>query len=256
LFAASSIGMIAVGLMHAGTHVTPPPPGSEAALEAMRAFSVTALGLTWSVEDAYDTLSLSYSWMSIWLGVAGLVVLRVLRPEPRALRALAALFALGAAVLVAISAAHRDAPPLHLYALVAALYGVAAARARSARSAYRAGSEVRDDDHAPPRNAPRVPRRSRRARRPWSPSSSCSTRASWPGPRTSGVRLRRRAEGRRRVRAWRTVRTSRRLRPARSRSRWARGRRSHRGRARRADRRVGLAGEHATPESAQGSATS
>jgi TctA family transporter len=129
-FRAGAIGMIAVGFMHAGTHVTPPPPGSEAALAAMRAFTVTALGLTWSVEDAYETLSLSYSWMSVWLGVAGLVALRLLRPDARSLRALAALFALGALGLVAISAAYRVAPPLHLYALVAAVFAVGALRAR------------------------------------------------------------------------------------------------------------------------------
>jgi hypothetical protein len=129
-FRAGSIGMIVVGLMHGATHLAPPPPGSEAVGEAMRSFRVTALGLSWNVEDAYDTLSLSYSWMSLWLGVVGLVLLRAFRPEPRALRGLALLFAAGSAVLVAISAAHRVAPPLHLYALVAALFAVGAARAR------------------------------------------------------------------------------------------------------------------------------
>jgi hypothetical protein len=126
---AGAIGMIVVGVLHAVAHLQPLPGDAASARDAMVAFTVTALGLTWSIADAFDALSLSYAALSVGVGLLDLWVLRAFTPKPGGLRGLALLNALIAAALVAVAAAHRVAPPLVLYAIALALFVVAVLRA-------------------------------------------------------------------------------------------------------------------------------
>jgi hypothetical protein len=130
-FASGSIASIAVGLMHIAAHLSGRPPGAETAHEAMVAFTVTALGLTWSIADAFDVASLSFAALSILLGALDLYVLRALRPAGRSLSGLALLNAAGLGVVAAIAGLWSVAPPFYLYALVAILFLIAALRSRS-----------------------------------------------------------------------------------------------------------------------------
>jgi hypothetical protein len=131
LFIAGSIGMIAGGALHAVGIAQGRPPGAAMAELAMKAFTVTMGGMTWSLDDAYDAITLSYSATSIWAGVLGLVLVAVLRPTGRELATLAWVFAIAPAALAVIAGIHHIAPPLYVFAGVTALY-VAAAWARNA----------------------------------------------------------------------------------------------------------------------------
>ncbi len=130
-FASGSIASIAVGLMHIAAHLSGRPPGAEAAHDAMVAFTVTALGMTWSIADAFDVANLSFAALSILIGALDLYVLRALRPAGRSLSGLAVVNAVGVGVVAAIAASGQVAPPFYLYALVAILYAVAALRSRA-----------------------------------------------------------------------------------------------------------------------------
>ena len=129
-FVAGSLGMIAAGVLHALGNLEGPPPEAAAAQQAMREFHVTVLGLTWSLHDAYLTLSLSYSLLSIWIGALGLALLAIFRPPERALSRLGAWFATAPALLLVIAFVFRIAPPLYVYTVVTALYATSALRAR------------------------------------------------------------------------------------------------------------------------------
>ena len=130
-FAGGAIAFIADGLLHLVAQLQPPPPGTEAAHAAMVAFTVTALGMTWSISDAFDVTGLSFATFSILVGVIDLYVLRALRPSGRALTNLAVLNALGAAMLTAIAGFRSVAPPFILFGIVAGLFAVAALRSRA-----------------------------------------------------------------------------------------------------------------------------
>jgi len=111
-FAGGATALIVGGLMHIVAHLQPPRPGSEAAHDAMVAFSVTALGLTWNVSDAFEVSSRSFAALSILVGVIDLYVLRALRPLGTALVGLALVNAVGAGALAAIAGSRSVAPPL------------------------------------------------------------------------------------------------------------------------------------------------
>jgi len=71
-FTAGAIAFVVVGLMHVTAQLQGRPLGAEAAHDAMVAFTVTALGMTWSIADAYEVLSLSFAALSIFVGVLDL----------------------------------------------------------------------------------------------------------------------------------------------------------------------------------------
>lgn len=131
-FTGGAIGMIVTGLVHLTSHLAPPPPGAEAAHEAMLAFTVTALGMTWSLVDSHQALSFCFATFSISVGVIDLYVSRALRPTRSPLAGLALVNALVAAAVAAIAGSAHVAPPLYLYALVAAVFAVSAQRSRAA----------------------------------------------------------------------------------------------------------------------------
>ncbi|MEX2207833.1 MAG: hypothetical protein WEF50_16530 [Myxococcota bacterium] len=130
-FSGGAVAFIVVGLMHLTAQLQPPPPGAEAAHDAMVAFTVTALGRTWSISDAYDVLSVSFAALSILVGVLDLYVLRALQPAGASLRGLARVNGLGALALATIAGLRSVAPPLYLYAVVTLLFMVSARRSRA-----------------------------------------------------------------------------------------------------------------------------
>lgn len=129
-FVAGSVGMIVAGVLHATSHLHSAPPEAVVAEQAMRAFRVSVLGLTWSQHDAYQALSLSYSVLSIWIGALGLALLSIVRAPERALSRLGAWFASAPALLLVIAFVFRIAPPLYVYTVVTALYATSGLRAR------------------------------------------------------------------------------------------------------------------------------
>jgi hypothetical protein len=131
LFLAGSIGMIAGGGLHALGIVRGRPPGAAMAELAMKAFTVTMAGMTWSLDDAYDAITVSYSIASIWAGVLGLVLVAVLRPNGGKLATLAWVFAALPAALAVVAGIHHIAPPLYVFAAVSVLFVVAGLRAQA-----------------------------------------------------------------------------------------------------------------------------
>jgi len=130
-FGAGATSYVVVGLVHVARQLQGRPAEAEPAHEAMLAFSVTALGMTWSLADAYDALSSSFASLSITVGALDLYVLRALRPTGAALAGLAVVSGLGALALAAITGFGRVAPPFYLYALTTTLFVVAAVRSRA-----------------------------------------------------------------------------------------------------------------------------
>ena len=131
LFIAGSLGMIAGGALHALGIVRGRPPGAAMAELAMKAFTVTMAGMTWSLDDAYDAITVSYSVASIWAGVLGLVLVAVLRPGGSQLATLAWVFAVLPAALAVVAGIHHIAPPLYVFAAVSAVFVASGLRAPS-----------------------------------------------------------------------------------------------------------------------------
>jgi hypothetical protein len=87
--------------------------------------------MTWSLDDAYDAITVSYSAASIWAGVLGLVLVAVLRPSGSQPATLSWVFAVFPAALAVVAGIHHIAPPLYVFAAVAVLYAASALRARA-----------------------------------------------------------------------------------------------------------------------------
>ena len=132
-FRAGAIGMIVVGLMHLSGELAPAPTDSAfvAMREAMHAWQPTIAGVQTDAWAIQHDLNLSYALFSLAVGAIALASASVLAASPRALRRVALVHGVALAALVAASAAFRVVPPALFYTLVAALFAVAALRART-----------------------------------------------------------------------------------------------------------------------------
>ena len=132
-FRAGGIGMIVVGLMHLSGELAPLPtdPAFVAMREAMRAYTVNIMGVETNPQAIQHDLSLSFSLFSLAVGAIALTAARALAASPTALRRVALVHVVALAALVATNGAFRVLPPAVFYSLVAALFGMAALRARA-----------------------------------------------------------------------------------------------------------------------------
>jgi hypothetical protein len=132
-FRAGGIGMIVVGLMHLSGELAPLPsdPAFIALREAMRAYTVNIMGVETNPQAIQHDLSLSFSLFSLAVGAIALAGAGALAASPAALRRVALAHVVALAALVVTNAAFRVLPPAVFYTLVAALFGMAALRARA-----------------------------------------------------------------------------------------------------------------------------
>ena len=132
-FRAGGIGMVVVGLMHLSGELAPLPtdPAFIAMREAMRAYTVNIMGVETNPQAIQHDLSLSFSLFSLAVGAIALTAARALAASPTALRRVALVHVVALAALVVTNGAFRVLPPAVFYSLVAALFGMAALRARA-----------------------------------------------------------------------------------------------------------------------------
>jgi hypothetical protein len=132
-FRAGGVGMIIVGGMHLSGEFAPLPtdPAFVAMREAMRAYTVNIAGVETNVQAIQHDLNLSFSLFSLAVGAIALASASALAASPVALRRVALVHVVALGALVVTNAAFRVAPPAVFYTLVAALFGMAALRARA-----------------------------------------------------------------------------------------------------------------------------
>ena len=129
-FRAGAIGMIVVGLMHlSGEAASLPDDAAFLALrEAMRAYTVSIMGVETNPQAIQHDLSLCFSLFSLAVGAIALAGARALAASPGALRRVALVHVVALFALVVTNAAFRVPPPAVFYTLVAGLFGTAALR--------------------------------------------------------------------------------------------------------------------------------
>jgi hypothetical protein len=122
LFAAGSIGIVLVALLHTLGHFAPPPK-DDAALEgvmaAMRNYQFDlGLNMKPNMMDIFESLSLTMSVTVIFLGVQNLAALASAGDNLKLVRRLNWLSLIGIGALVVLYAVYRVLPPLFSFAVV------------------------------------------------------------------------------------------------------------------------------------------
>ena len=115
LFAAGSIGLILIALLHGIGNFTPPPadPGLNAVVEAMRGYHIDlGFGMRPSFMDIHMTLSMTMSILLLGLGVQNLVTLSVAGEVAKLIRAVCVGNAIFVGAVVVVCAVYRITPPL------------------------------------------------------------------------------------------------------------------------------------------------
>lgn len=125
LFAAGSIGLIIVGLLHGIGNFAPPPAdaGLDAVIGAMRGYQIDlGLGMRPSFLDIHKGLSLTMSILLSCFGVQNLITLSVAGNSAKLVRWLCLLSVVFVGGLVALFAVYRIPPPLVTLGVVEILF--------------------------------------------------------------------------------------------------------------------------------------
>lgn len=125
LFAAGSIGLIVVALLHGIGNFAPPPPDPalNAVADAMRGYHIDlGLGMRPSFMDIHTSLSLTMSIMLLFVGVQNLVTLRVAGDVAKLVRCLSLVNSIFVGALVVVFAVYRIPPPLVTLGVVEVLF--------------------------------------------------------------------------------------------------------------------------------------
>ena len=125
LFAAGSVGLIIVALLHGIGNFAPPPadPALNAVIDAMRGYHFDlGLGMRPSLMDIDTSLSITMSIMLLFVGIQNLVTLRVAGDSAKLTRSLCLVNAIFAGALVVLYAVYRIPPPLVTLGVVEVLF--------------------------------------------------------------------------------------------------------------------------------------
>src|SRR5438046_5469100 len=112
-FIFGSAGLALVGLLHMqGQFGSGDPPFARGAIEAaMRAYTIQAMGMSFSLMDLMQSWGIGFGVLLIYGGVQNLVVLSLL-PRSAGLAALAGCCSLCVGVLLGLSIAYHIAPTI------------------------------------------------------------------------------------------------------------------------------------------------
>jgi len=118
-FIFGSAGLSIVGLLHMwGQFWGGDPPFARAAIEAaMRAYTIRAMGMSFSLMDVMQSWGVCFGVLMIYGGVQNLIAVSLL-PRSAGLAALAGCSALCVGVLLGLSIAYHIAPPIVFLSVV------------------------------------------------------------------------------------------------------------------------------------------
>ncbi|HYV05162.1 MAG TPA: hypothetical protein VFB82_11275 [Blastocatellia bacterium] len=125
LFAAGSIGLIIVALLHGLGNFAPPPadPALNAVVDAMRGYHFDlGLGMRPSLMDIDTSLSITMSIMLLFVGIQNLVTLRVAGDAGSLVRSLILVNSIFVGAMVMLFAVCRIPPPLVTLGVVEILF--------------------------------------------------------------------------------------------------------------------------------------
>ncbi|MFY9610980.1 MAG: hypothetical protein WAU45_20510 [Blastocatellia bacterium] len=125
LFAAGSIGLTIVALLHGIGNLAPPPADAalDAVVAAIRGYQIDlGLGMRPSFLDIHKSLSLTMSILLLGLGVQNLMTLRVAGDSAKLVRCLCLVNAIFVGALVVLYAMYRIPPPLVTLGVVETLF--------------------------------------------------------------------------------------------------------------------------------------
>ena len=126
LFRVGAIACLVTAVLHLVGHLQgglPPRNETEVALrKLMTEYRMDVLGVKLTMQELWSGFSLCYSLFLAWLGVAALLLVRRAGGEAW-MRAMAAVFALGALALLAISYRYFPLPPTICAAVILLGFG-------------------------------------------------------------------------------------------------------------------------------------
>jgi hypothetical protein len=127
---AGAIGLLVVAVLHAVGHFSggPADPAVAALEKSMRDYRFEIMGMHPSMHDIAQSLSLTMTVMLLFAGTIDLALFGAITTNPRAMRRLALINALGVAVLVGLFAYYRIPPPCVTLAVVGILFTIGLAR--------------------------------------------------------------------------------------------------------------------------------
>ncbi len=119
-FIAGSIGLTLGGVLHMWGQFSGGAPdfGRAAVQAAMRAYTVTGMGMRHSLMDVMQCWGIYFGVLAAFAGVQNLLVIGAIGERPRVLRTLAGASALCVAVLLAVAIAYRIPPPIFVFSVV------------------------------------------------------------------------------------------------------------------------------------------
>lgn len=125
-FQAACCVLILLGLVHSMSFLTAPPPpadDTEAKLqELMKTYKSDLMGVERTVQQLFTGFLISFSVLPLTMGVAGLVVAR--SGSRQTVRNLAAVYALGLAVMTGVSIGWWFHAPTSFLAVATLCYGI------------------------------------------------------------------------------------------------------------------------------------
>ncbi len=114
LFRAGAVACLLTAALHLAAHLQGQPPPrdeTEATLQRLMAeYRMDILGVSITMRELMSGFSLCYALFLVWLGVVGLLLVRAAGRETW-MRGIAAVFALGAVALLAVSYRYFPLPP-------------------------------------------------------------------------------------------------------------------------------------------------
>lgn len=127
---AGAVGLLVVAVLHAVGHFSggPADPAAAALEKTMRDYRFEIMGMHPSAHDITQSLSLTMTVMLLFAGTIDLALFGAVATDPRAMRRLALINAVGVAVLAALFAYYRIPPPCATLAVVGVLFTIGLVR--------------------------------------------------------------------------------------------------------------------------------